>query len=40
MKAMNEFEKEFPDIAAKYFDLRFEDHYLENEEEDKWNIKC
>lgn len=40
MKAMTEFEKRHQDIANKYFDLRFEDHYLTNQEEDKWNIKC
>lgn len=40
MKAMSNFESQYPQIAKKYFDLRFEDHYLGNEEEDKWNIKC
>lgn len=37
MKAMSDFEKKYPEIAEKYFDLRFEDHYMNNEEEDKWN---
>lgn len=36
MKAMVEFENKYPDIAKKFFDLRFEDHYLNNEEEDRW----
>lgn len=40
MKAMRDFENKYPQIAEKYFDLRFEDHYLSNQEEDKWNIKC
>lgn len=40
MKAMSDFENEFPSIAKKYFDLRYEDHYLSNEKEDVWNISC
>ena len=38
MKAMTEFETEYPEIAKKFFDLRYEDHYLSNEEDDVWNI--
>lgn len=38
MKAMTEFEKEHPEIAKKYFDLRFEEHYLSNKEDDVWTI--
>ena len=37
MKALLDFEKEYPEIAAKYFDLRFDQHYLDNVEEDRWN---
>ena len=32
-----EFENEYPEIAAKYFDLRYDDHYLSNKGEDVWN---
>lgn len=32
MKAMTLFEQEFPEIAAKYFDLRFDSYSLENME--------
>ncbi len=38
MKSLVEFEKEYPEVANKYFDLRFEDHFLNNVEEDKWSI--
>ena len=38
MNAMIDFERKYPEIAQKYFDLRYEDHYLQNEEEDKWII--
>ena len=38
MKAMTEFETEFPEIAKKYFDLRYEEHYLLNKEDDVWII--
>lgn len=38
MRALLDFEKEYPDIAEKYFDLRFDTHYLNNTEEDKWII--
>ena len=40
MKAMLDFENKYPTIAEKYFDLRYEDHYLDNEGADKWNTKC
>ncbi|ETP71509.1 hypothetical protein UYO_2536 [Lachnospiraceae bacterium JC7] len=39
MRAMTEFERKYPKIAKKYFDLRFEDHYLTNKGADVWNIK-
>lgn len=38
MKALLDFEAEYPEIAAKYFDLRFDEHFLSNAEEDQWNI--
>lgn len=38
MRALLDFESEYPKIAEKYFDLRFDEHYLSNEEEDQWNI--
>lgn len=38
MRALQDFEDECPEIAAKYFDLRFDEHYLSNGEEDQWNI--
>ena len=38
MRALNLIEEERPDLAEKYFDLRFEDHYLHNKGEDIWNI--
>lgn len=38
MRALLDFENEYPEIAAKYFDLRFDEHYLSNGEEDQWNI--
>lgn len=38
MQALLDFENEYPDIAKKYFDLRFDNHYLSNTEEDKWSI--
>ena len=38
MRALLEFEKEHKEIVDEYFDLRYEDHYLENKEEDKWSI--
>jgi hypothetical protein len=37
MRALLDFEKEYPEIAAQYFDLRFDNHYLSNEEENLWN---
>lgn len=37
MRALLDFENEYPEIAAKYFDLRFDEHYLSNREEDQWN---
>lgn len=37
MRALLDFENEYPEIAAKYFDLRFDEHYLSNGEEDQWN---
>ena len=40
MRAMMEFEDRFPEIAKQYFDLRFEDHYLDNKEEERWNTNC
>lgn len=39
MKAMTEFEREYPDIAKKYFDLRFEDHYKSNKGADIWSTE-
>lgn len=33
MRALLDFENEYPEIAAKYFDLRFDEHYLSNREE-------
>jgi hypothetical protein len=38
MRALLDFEKEYPEIAAQYFDLRFDNHYLSNEEENLWNM--
>lgn len=38
MQALIDFEKEYPEVAKKYFDLRFDKHYLTNEGEDIWNI--
>lgn len=38
MRALLDFENEYPEIAAKYFDLRFDEHYLSNGEEEQWNI--
>lgn len=38
IRALLDFESEYPKIAEKYFDLRFDEHYLSNEEEDQWNI--
>ena len=38
MRALNDFENDYPEIARKYFDLRFDQHYLSNEEEDRWNM--
>jgi len=37
MRALIEFENEYPEIAAKYFDLRYDEHYLSNKGEDVWN---
>jgi hypothetical protein len=37
MRALLDFEKEYPEIAAQYFDLRFDNHYLSIEEEILWN---
>lgn len=33
MRALTSFEKQYPEIAAKYFDLRFGEYYLEKEED-------
>lgn len=38
MKALLDFEAEYPEIAKTYFDLRFDEHYLDNAEEDRWTI--
>ena len=38
MKSMVDFEERYPEIAKEYFDIRYEDYYLQNAEEDKWNI--
>lgn len=38
MRALIEFENDHPEIAEKYFDLRFDEYYLYNKEEDKWTI--
>jgi hypothetical protein len=32
MRALLDFEKEHPEIASKYFDLRYDDYHLENTE--------
>lgn len=39
MRAMTDFEQEYPDIAKKYFDLRFEDHYKSNKGADIWSTE-
>ena len=38
MRALIDFEKKHPEIAAKYFDLRYDEHYLSNEGDDVWTI--
>ena len=37
MKALIDFEEKHPEIAAKYFDLRYDEHYLSNEGDDIWS---
>lgn len=37
MRALLDFEEKYPEIAAKYFDLRYDEHYLCNEGDDIWN---
>ena len=37
MRALNDFEERYPEIAAKYFDLRFDEYYLQVQDEPR---KC